>query len=59
MQYKKYSKAIAAFVVAYISSLVALVNAGIAVQPKVLLLALGTAIVTTYGAYQAPRNKEN
>lgn len=49
-----YAKAVVAFFVTYVASLLALVTVNTEVTPKILLLALGTAIVTTYGVYQTP-----
>jgi len=52
--WKKYRKAILGFVVAFIGALVAQVQAGTPLTSKVILLALGTALVTSYGVYQVP-----
>lgn len=52
MNLKPYAKAVVAFIVTYIGGLVTMVTSGIIIDGKALLLALGMAIVTTYGVYQ-------
>lgn len=54
--FTKYDKAITGFVVSFVAALVAQVQNGIQLTLKVALLALGTALVTSYGVYQV-RNK--
>lgn len=56
--FTKYDKAIASFVLTFVSALVAEVQAGAELTLKTLLLALGSAIVASGAVYQT-RNKGN
>lgn len=53
-QIQKYNKALTGFVVAFVAALVAEINTGTNLDSKSLLLALGTALVTSYGVFQVP-----
>lgn len=52
----KFDKAISGFVVSFVAALVAEVQIGSPLTPKTILLALGTAIVTSWSVYQT-KNK--
>lgn len=58
MSVTPFDKSIVAFVVALVGALVSEVNTGSALDSKTLLLALGTAIVTS-GAVFTAQNKES
>lgn len=50
-EWRKYKKAILGFVVAFVGALVSQVQSGSAFDLKVALMALGTAVVTSFGVY--------
>jgi len=50
-------KAVAGFVVAFIAALVAEVQAGTNLNVKALLLALGTAVVTSFSVYSVKNSQ--